>query len=169
MIIDKLVQSLISYIVRQVIRNDLKTESRVPKGTIDANMELGDCLNVDAYSTYGNGAFVVGLSSRPKGGRKYPLNLNSQRIGFRCYSKSASPTTGNSVMDKDTNKGDLPRRFEKLTEICATPKDGMKINDIYKLMFNVRMYEVAYRKLKSNPGNMTPGISPTTLDGMSME
>ena len=66
-------------------------------------------------------------------------------------------------------KGHLPRRFEKLIKICATPKDGLKINDIYKLMFNVRMYEVAYRKLKSNPGNMTPGIIPTTLDDMSME
>jgi len=36
-------------------------------------------------------------------------------------------------------------------------------------MFNVRMYEVAYQKLKSNPGNMTPGINPITLDGISME
>ena len=31
------------------------------------------------------------------------------------------------------------------------------------------MFEVAYHKLRSNPGNMTPGISPTTLDGISLE
>lgn len=68
-----------------------------------------------------------------------------------------------------TNKGELPRKFEKLSQICAIPKDGFKVNDIYKLMFNVRMYEVAYQKLKSNPGNMTPGINPITLDGISME
>lgn len=36
-------------------------------------------------------------------------------------------------------------------------------------MFNIRMYEVAYHKLKSNPGNMTPGIIPETLDGMSRD
>ena len=61
MIFDKLAQSLIGCIVRQVIRNDLKLESREPKGTIVAIMELGDCLSVDAYSTYGNGAPVVGF------------------------------------------------------------------------------------------------------------
>lgn len=73
-------------------------------------------------------------------------------------------------MDTNTAKGgDLPRRFEKLTQICATHKDGLKANDIYKLMFNVRMYEVAYHKLRSNPGNMTPGITPVTLDGISLE
>lgn len=74
-------------------------------------------------------------------------------------------------MDTNTAKGgDLPRRFEKLTQICATHKDGFKANDIYKLMFNVRMYEVAYHKLRSNPaGNMTPGITPVTLDGISLE
>jgi retron-type reverse transcriptase len=69
----------------------------------------------------------------------------------------------------NTAKGDLPRRFEKLTQICAIPKDDFKVNDIYKLMFNIRMYEVAYHKLKSNPGNMTPGINPVTLDGVSLE
>jgi len=36
--------------------------------------------------------------------------------------------------------------------------DDLKITDIYNLMFNEIMYEVAYQKLRSNPGNMTPGI-----------
>lgn len=34
-------------------------------------------------------------------------------------------------------------------------------------MMNERMFEIAYYKLKSNPGNMTPGMNPTTLDGIS--
>lgn len=29
------------------------------------------------------------------------------------------------------------------------------------------MYLAAYQKLRSNPGMMTPGINPTTLDGIS--
>ncbi|KAG6017852.1 hypothetical protein E4U54_002281, partial [Claviceps lovelessii] len=41
--------------------------------------------------------------------------------------------------------------------------------DIYALMFNMKLYEIAYRKLKSNPGNMTPGIDEVTLDGISKE
>ena len=36
-------------------------------------------------------------------------------------------------------------------------------------MYNKTLYELAYFKLKSNPGNMTPGIVPTTLDGFSEE
>lgn len=36
-------------------------------------------------------------------------------------------------------------------------------------MYIDRIYEIAYDKLKSNPGNMTQGINPTTLDGISHE
>lgn len=36
-------------------------------------------------------------------------------------------------------------------------------------MYDRSIYEIAYNKLKSKPGNMTPGITPTTLDGMSIE
>jgi group II intron reverse transcriptase/maturase len=79
------------------------------------------------------------------------------------------PLKSNQEVVINTVEGDLPRRFEKLTQICSIPKDGFKVNDIYRLMFNIRMYEVAYHKLKSNPGNMTPGIIPVTLDGMSLE
>jgi hypothetical protein len=90
-----------------------------------------------------------------KGGRKYLFKLNWQHNGFRCYSTKI--------------ERDLPRKFDKLIEFCLIPKEGVKINDIYKLMFDKRMYEIAYHKLRSKPGNMTPGIIPTTLDGISME
>jgi group II intron reverse transcriptase/maturase len=42
--------------------------------------------------------------------------------------------------------------------------------DLYKtFVLNKDMYLVAYNRLKSKPGMMTPGISPRTLDGMSSE
>lgn len=41
------------------------------------------------------------------------------------------------------------------------------VEDIYSLMYNHRFYEIAYHNLKSQPGNMTPGLNPTTLDGFS--
>ena len=44
---------------------------------------------------------------------------------------------------------------------------NFKFNDVFELMLHPRMYEIAYQKLKSNPGNMTPGINPITLDGIS--
>lgn len=36
-------------------------------------------------------------------------------------------------------------------------------------MYDRNLYQAAYDKLKSKPGNMTPGMTPTTLDGMSLE
>jgi hypothetical protein len=127
-------------------------ENRRPKGTVIANTELRDCLRVGAaYSTYGNGVIVVNHGKNMvKGGRKCIFGSTLQHNGFRYYSTE--------------RKGDLPIRFEKLVNRCAIPKDGLKINDIYNLMFNERMYEVAYQKLRSNSGNMTPGNVPTTLE-----
>jgi hypothetical protein len=122
-------------------------------------MELGDCLRVGAtYTTYGNGASIINKNKTLlKGGRSCLFGLNLQHSGFRCYSTEL------------LSERDLPRKFEKLVNICLIPKEEMKINDIYNLMFNKRMYEMAYHKLRSNPGNMTPGIIPITLDGISME
>lgn len=60
----------------------------------------------------------------------------------------------------------LPKKFTKLINICERRTDNFKVNDIYTLMFNIELYEVAYKKLKSNP---TPGIDQVTLDGISLE
>lgn len=38
---------------------------------------------------------------------------------------------------------------------------------LYNLLLREDIFLIAYDKLKSNPGNMTPGINPTTLDGLS--
>jgi len=154
---DKLVQSEKDYTVRRVTRSNHKKESWRPKETIIAILELGDYLRVGgAHMTYGNGASVVDRSKNlSKGGRKCLFGFNSQHNGVRCYSTEI--------------KRDLPKRFEKLIKLCQTPREEVKINDIYKIMFNKRMYEIAYHKLRSNPGNMTPGITPETLDGISME
>lgn len=41
--------------------------------------------------------------------------------------------------------------------------------DLYRLMFKEDMYVLAYERMKSAPGNMTPGTDGTTLDGFSLE
>jgi len=41
--------------------------------------------------------------------------------------------------------------------------------NLYKLLCDTEILEIAYEKLKSNPGQMTPGVKPETLDGMSLE
>ncbi len=42
-------------------------------------------------------------------------------------------------------------------------------NDLYRLMYREDLYIVAYERIKSKPGNMTPGTDEETLDGFSLE
>jgi group II intron reverse transcriptase/maturase len=39
----------------------------------------------------------------------------------------------------------------------------------YKQLFNMDIYKSAYQKLRSKPGNMTPGVDSETLDGISKQ
>jgi hypothetical protein len=40
---------------------------------------------------------------------------------------------------------------------------------LYSIISDPYILELAYHKIKSKPGNMTPGITPETLDGISYE
>ena len=42
-------------------------------------------------------------------------------------------------------------------------------DDLYRLLYKVDLYILAYERIKSKPGNMTPGTDGETLDGFSME
>jgi hypothetical protein len=42
-------------------------------------------------------------------------------------------------------------------------------NQLYRLMYKEDLYIVAYERIKSKPGNMTPGTDQETLDGFSLE
>lgn len=128
------------------MRNNKRKEGE-PKGTTDTRWELRDCLRVRSTLTYGNGGFVVG--KYPKGARMYSSKAIQEGSGIRPI--------------------ELPKKFTKLVSICERRVNEFKVSDIYTLMFNTEMYEIAYKKLKSNPGNMTPGIDQITLDGISKE
>lgn len=69
-------------------------------------------------------------------------------------------------------KGDKPIVKQKLESLylrsCKNPDQPID-RDLYKILTNVEILQIAYNKLRSNPGQMTPGISPETLDGMSKE
>jgi group II intron reverse transcriptase/maturase len=42
-------------------------------------------------------------------------------------------------------------------------------DDLYRLLYQEDLYIVAYERIKSKPGNMTPGTDKETLDGFSLE
>jgi retron-type reverse transcriptase len=41
-------------------------------------------------------------------------------------------------------------------------------HDLYRLMYQEDLYIIAYERIKSKPGNMTPGTDERTLDGFSL-
>lgn len=46
---------------------------------------------------------------------------------------------------------------------------GLPVENVYRLLYNPDLYLRAYGKLNSNAGAMTPGATPETVDGMSLE
>jgi group II intron reverse transcriptase/maturase len=47
-------------------------------------------------------------------------------------------------------------------------KRGLPLDEIYRQLFNPALYLLAYGRIYSNKGSMTPGVTPETVDGMSM-
>ena len=132
--------------INQVTRSNKRKEGE-PKGTTDIRKELRDRLRVKSSITYGDGGFVVG--NIPKGARRFSSEDIREGSGSRPI--------------------EIPKKLTKLIEICARRNEEFKVSEIYPLMFNIKMYEIAYNKLKSKPGNMTPGIDQVTLDGISSD
>jgi retron-type reverse transcriptase len=45
---------------------------------------------------------------------------------------------------------------------------GLPLKRLYRQLFNPQLYLVAYKRLYSNKGAMTPGVTNETVDGMSL-
>jgi group II intron reverse transcriptase/maturase len=59
------------------------------------------------------------------------------------------------------------QRLEVIRQL--NKKRGWINQDLYRLLFKPDLYEVAYQRIKSEPGNMTPGTDNETLDGFSRD
>ena len=60
--------------------------------------------------------------------------------------------------------------LERLETLRKLNADSQWVNgDIYRLMYRKDFYVVAYERLKSKPGNMTPGADGSTIDGFSQK
>jgi group II intron reverse transcriptase/maturase len=44
---------------------------------------------------------------------------------------------------------------------------GLPLNELYRQLFNVQLYLLAYGRIYANHGAMTPGVTRETVDGMS--
>jgi group II intron reverse transcriptase/maturase len=89
--------------------------------------------------------------------------------GVRKLSSKAKVRRGGPFLETNwEERATIPTEFITFQSKCKQWKGPVKAH-IHKFLYDPRLFEIAYGKLRSNPGNMTPGINPTTLDGMSGE
>jgi hypothetical protein len=110
------------------------------------------CVNVGlpkALKGYGNRGVVVPFLGRTPG---FSVRSHNHLAGH--------PSTVST---------DGVKRLQRIAEKCQNNHEYIIQDKLYNILYDIRLYEVAYSKLKSKPGNMTQGINSTTLDGMSKE
>ena len=62
------------------------------------------------------------------------------------------------------------KTFQRLERLRKLNSDRDWVNDdLYRLMYKEDLYILAYERIKSKPGNMTPGTDGETIDGWSLE
>jgi group II intron reverse transcriptase/maturase len=78
------------------------------------------------------------------------------QLKFRNYSNKVTTQTSNVE--------------DKLNNLRMRAKVSSKIDrNLISLLSNPKLLELAYNNIKSKPGNMTHGVNPETLDGISGE
>jgi retron-type reverse transcriptase len=68
-----------------------------------------------------------------------------------------------------TLKANIVTKLDNLYIRSKTNPNVPIDRDVYKILCDVDLLKLAYENLKSKSGQMTPGITPETLDGMSIE
>jgi len=145
------------------IKNTIKEMSEQPKFTI--------CINNGTA-----GGLRREISSRKTKAYRGPLVAVPRRVGGYVSLKGERKRSGSTLLQfrgLSTATGSRTNVLKKLDDLRNYSKKHpyRKIDrDLYKtFLLNPILFLAAYQKLRSKPGSMTPGINPTTLDGMSLE
>lgn len=111
-------------------------------------------------NTYGNGATIV---STPRLNAVYELGNSNWR---------KSVAVNNIVSMRQYSTDVQPKVFTKLdslTKYSINNINNVIDRKIYNILCDPYFLEYAYETIKSKPGNMTPGVTPETLDGINWE
>lgn len=119
------------------------------------------CITRTTVSTKGGNSHVaggLGVAARSAYGMLNGIRRRSSPVANQSREFSTSIVLAKNVMNK----------LDSLHKIAQSTNGKINGWKLYKdFMLNPEMYLAAYQKLRSKPGNMTPGINPTTLDGLS--
>nr|UED14394.1 hypothetical protein [Ophiocordyceps sp.] len=136
------------------------------------NVESGSSKGIDkqvcettglptVQKDHGNRGIVVPITTNLIFNSRKVISGRKPVIGLRTISSAAEgfSTASPNALEK----------IRKIAQLCKDKPDFKVTDKLYRLLYDKKLHLTAYDKLKSKPGNMTPGIVPTTLDGMSDE
>src|SRR5207253_4038125 len=100
----------------------------------------------------------------------------SSRSSRRCCvlpGRTGEPSTvGRRGPGDRTPKGREVREMRDAETILGVLRErgrrGLPLERLYRHLFNPQLYLLAYGKLYSNQGAMTPGVDAETVDGMAL-
>lgn len=134
----------------------IRSDGRVARRNLKEGRHLREPIGVqyknsgspDGRKPWGDGGLIVARKARS------PLLLHVLAKGSRGISTKVS----------------IPAGFEKLGNLRdVNAQDTKTINKkVIDIMCNTDILIAAYTKIKSSPGNMTPGMDSETLDGINM-
>jgi len=98
-----------------------------------------------------------------------PTGRNPQGNGSAIVSKILIRSIHTEVRKSNVSSKPKARKGQgSLEEMLMYDKDGKCIN-AYETLSKLEVLQTAYMNIKSEPGNMTPGVDTETLDGISKE
>ena len=130
----------------------------VPKGyvrisTLNTGLPKGS-------NTYGNRAPIVPVTRWYDSGNSEWRGRGAVSLLFRRTYVSGGDTR---------EKLNVATKLNKLFEISQSKPNAVIDRNLYNLVTNIDTLIYAYENIKSKPGNMTPGVTPETIDGISIE
>lgn len=143
--------------------SDFKGKGGQPKGI---NVQPTRTVGLPKVSNdYGSRATIVPTCPLIRYNTTRGNTLGRGRVAARVFRNELNYCTNNARTDEVK----VVKRLKELHLKCINDPDMIITNNLHKLISDRDILSIAYKKLKSKPGNMTPGITPDTLDGMSNE
>jgi nicotine oxidoreductase len=146
------------------IKDAIKEMSGRPKTTVCINIITTGGLRGVIPSAY-RGPRVTNFINT------IPIFIKENRFSNMRRKWSGPALLQSRFINTATGSGtNVLSKLDDLRKYSMMHPDKKIDRDLYKtFILNSTFYLAAYQKLKSKPGSMTPGISPTTLDGMSLD
>jgi nicotine oxidoreductase len=148
--------SCIKYIIKEM--------SGRPKTTVCINNSTTGGLRGVIPSAYRGPRVTYNINTKTMLIRENPFSVIRKKWSGPALlqSRFINTATGSGI--------NVLNRLDDLRKYSMKHPDKKIDRNLYKtFILNSTFYLAAYEKLKSKPGSMTPGINPSTLDGMSLD